>query len=163
MLTDSYIVPQCLASPGSFGGLMALYEGNFIKLARLTGEPARLRADAVSRPWQDFPLHLSVGEATKYTRLLRLTYLFDDDCEIVADPDLGLRVYLDARMVEVIGWADHHQHDALSALRRQFGRELDRRWSRNMMLSKWLDYLLDRGHRFRPAAAGCMTGGVAAV
>jgi uncharacterized protein YqiB (DUF1249 family) len=107
---------------------------------------------------------MSVGEYAKYTRELRLTYLFDENLQVVADPDLGLRVYLDARMVEVIGWASHHQHDGLSALRLQFGRELDRRWSRNMMLSKWLDYLLDRGHEFQPAVAESATPtGIAAV
>src|SRR5690606_33119920 len=29
--------------------------------------------------------------------------------------------------------------------------ELDQRWARNMMLNKWLEYCLERGHRFTPA------------
>ena len=70
---------------------------------------------------------------------------------MVADPDLGLRLYLDAHLVEVTGWASHHRHNALLQLRQRYGRELDRRWSRNMMLSKWLDFLQDAGHRFLPA------------
>ncbi len=150
MLADSYIVPECDASPGSFGGLMALYEANFIKFAQLSGDPQDLSVDSVSTPQGDFPLYLTVSEVTKYTRVLRLTYLFETSTGLVADPDLGMRIYLDARLVEVTGWAASHQHNALLQLRRHYGRELDRRWSRNMMLSKWLDFLLDAGHRFRP-------------
>jgi uncharacterized protein YqiB (DUF1249 family) len=29
---------------------------------------------------------------------------------------------------------------------------LGERWLRNMMLNKWLDYCLERGHEFTPAA-----------
>ena len=32
MLADSYIVPECFVRPGTLGGLISLYEGNFIKL-----------------------------------------------------------------------------------------------------------------------------------
>jgi uncharacterized protein YqiB (DUF1249 family) len=150
MLADSYIVPECDASPGSFGGLMALYESNYIKLSQLIGTPENLARDAVSVARRDFPLHLTLCETAKYTRELRLTYLFDSPTGMVADPDLGLRLYLDANLVEVTGWAAHHRHNALLQLRRRYGRELDRRWSRNMMLSKWLDFLQDAGHRFLP-------------
>ena len=152
MLTDSYIVPRCAAMPGSFGGLMALYESNFIKLSSLLGEPASLLSNAASTADDDLPLYLTVGDASRYTRVLHLTYRFDEQGQTIADPDLCVRVYLDARMAEVRSWARHHHHGMLLQLRREFGRELDRRWSRNMMFSKWLDYLLDRGHRFSPAS-----------
>lgn len=153
MLADSYIVPECAATPGSFGGLMALYEGNFIKLVRLLGAPGALPRSSVSETPHDLPLHLSVEEASKYTRVLRLTYLFDEQDGPVADPDLRVRVYLDARVAEVRGWSPAHRHDLLRELQRLYARELDRRWSRNMMLSKWLDYLADRGHRFERVPA----------
>ena len=32
-------------------------------------------------------------------------------------------------------------------------RELQQRWSRNMVLNKWLEYCVDRGHRFQPGVA----------
>src|SRR6188768_2109283 len=38
MLVDSLIVPECVYRPGSFTGLMTLYESNYIKLRELTGE-----------------------------------------------------------------------------------------------------------------------------
>jgi uncharacterized protein YqiB (DUF1249 family) len=36
----------------------------------------------------------------------------------------------------------------LEALRSQLARELGDRWLRNVMLNKWLDYCVERGHRF---------------
>ncbi len=132
---------------------MALYEANFIKFAQLAGEPSIILGDKLSVPPTDFPLYLTLGESSKYTRALRLTYYLPHEDSARADPDLSLRLYLDARMLEVMGWARHHQHGMLAQLRAHYGRELDRRWARNMMLSKWLDYLLDQGHRFKPAAA----------
>ena len=151
VLADIYIVPQCKAEPRSLGALMALYEGNFIKLTALApafretppGEPR------LSRTERDLDLHFCLDGVTRYTVDLRLTYLFDDACGLCADPDLHLRVYLDARMVEVISWSLSHRHDVLRQLAASGTRELDRRWSRNIMLGKWLDYLGDMGHAFR--------------
>lgn len=159
VLADSYIVPQCDAAPRTLGALMALYEGNFIKLAALapvlalTAGGAPLRSPSVSRTAGDLDLHLCVDSVTRYTLDLRLTYLFDDTVPPVADPDLHLRVYLDARMVEVISWSVSHRHEVLRQLSVASSRELDRRWSRNLMLGKWLEYLADRGHRLTTDAA----------
>ena len=151
MISDSYMVPEGHVCPRSFGGLMALYESNYIKLSHLLGELQAGELHAASICTDDFPLHLVQGAAdsTRYTQDLQLTYLFDGEGEQLADPDLHVRVYRDARMAEVRSWAAHHRHDALLQLRRSYGRELDRRWARNMMLSKWLDYLVERGHVFR--------------
>lgn len=156
MLADSYIVPQCRAEPRSLGALMALYEGNFIKLTGLA--PALIAPEltegekgepALSRAARDLDLHLCVGGVTRYTVDLRLTYLFEDPAGLSANPDLHLRVYLDARMVEVISWSVSHLHEVLRQLAAKSARELDRRWSQNIMLGKWLDYLGDMGHSFR--------------
>lgn len=165
MIADSYIVPECVIGPGSFGGLMALYESNFIKLGMLIGqfgedgEPGDCLLSTVPH---DCDLYLTMMESTRYTRTFRMTYLFDesdvDDREIagaggfIADPALLIRVYLDARMAEVAGWAEHHRHALLRGLATRFHRELDRRWSNNMMLSKWLDFLLEARHSFEHGA-----------
>jgi hypothetical protein len=154
VLADSYIVPQCLIAPRSLGALMALYEGNFLKLIAMAPGLRQPRsftageAGRVSRSGRDLDLHLTVEGEARYTVDLRLTYLFPDPAGAVADPDLRLRLYRDAGMVEVLGWAGTHRHPWLQKLAREAGRELDRRWSRNMMLGKWLDYLGDMGHAF---------------
>ena len=148
MLADSYIVPECIAQPRSFGGLMALYEGNYIKLNSLIAELGQQSGQFMSYTANDCDLRLIVETRTRYTCLLRLTYLFPVSGSTVADPDLCTKVYFDARMAEVRSWAEHHRHEVLRNLGHRYSRELDRRWSRNMMLSKWLDYLLDMGHAF---------------
>lgn len=149
MLTDSDIVPECMALAGTLGGLVSLYESNFLKLRALLGDPAGLPiATGLSRSPTDQDLHLSVEEGSRYTRLLRLTYVFDEPDGRVADPDLVVRLYLDARVAEVVTWAEFHRHEGLAGLARHYPRELDRRWVRNMVLSKWLDYLLEHGHRY---------------
>lgn len=148
MIADSYIVPECVVGPGSFGGLMALYESNYIKLGMLIGDACRPDHCCASTARNDCDLYLAVEASARYTQVLRMTYLFEEGDDVVADPDLIIRIYLDARMAEVAGWAAHHRHSVLRGIEDRFGRELDRRWSRNMMLSKWLDYLLESGHKF---------------
>ena len=148
MLTESNIVPECVVGPGSLGGLIALYEANFIKLATLVGDPARLAGSTVSTSATDCRLYLSIEDGSRYTRILRLTYLFEEPGGRVADPDLVVRLYLDARVAEVMAWAAFHRHDALTELKFRLAGEIDRRWARNMVLSKWLDYLLDHSHAF---------------
>jgi len=153
MLVDSYILPECIARPGSFGGLMALYEANFIKLNQLVsnlGDCAEIQLSGVPA---DSDLHLQIEKRSKYTCEIRLSYLFAEGEIFIADPDLVARVYFDARMVEVKGWINSHRHELLRTLKRQHRRELGDCWSRNIMFSKWLDYLLEQGHAFPSAAA----------
>lgn len=150
VLSDSFIIAHCRAEPHSLGTLMALYEGNFVQLIGLV--PALLTplvgTRSVSSAVGDLDLHLQVDAATRYTVDLRLTYLFEESQGLSADPDLNLRLYLDARMVEVVSWSNAHRHAVLRELAFTSSRELDRRWSKNIMLGKWLDYLADRGHKF---------------
>jgi uncharacterized protein YqiB (DUF1249 family) len=148
MLADSYIVPECIVRPGTLGGLISLYEGNFIKLIALLGDTTASTGHFVSRCRADCDLHLSVEEGSRFTRMLRLTYVFDEASGTVADPDMALKIFLDARVAEVVSWAGFHRHGFLETLGARYGRELDRRWARNMVLSKWLDYLLDNGHTY---------------
>ena len=100
----------------------------------------------------DSDLHLSVEKRSKYTCELRLTYLFPEADGQVADPDLVARVYFDARMAEVKGWINGHRHELLRYLSRQYQQELGICWSRNIVFSKWLEYLHERGHFFAPVA-----------
>lgn len=156
MIADSLIVPQCVYRPGSFTGLMTLYESNYLKLQQLTGERLTGLCDAVSVVENDCDLHLTVAVRDPYTTTFRLTYWFEaadaqpqaagDDA--VADPDLSLKAYHDARLLEAVSLAAHHRHAKLRELAMSHAAELDRRWQRNMLLNKWLDYLLDMGHGF---------------
>lgn len=158
VIADSYIVPRCVFSSGSLGGLIALYEANYIRLAGLLPQLPAAGEQLVSGSPADLPVHLCVESATRYTRDLRLTYLFAGDAGLVAEPDLSLRVFLDARMAEVRGWSAGPRHQWLRQLAAGQERELDRRWARNMMLAKWLDYLAERQHRFKVSTASTLAG-----
>ena len=131
---------------------MTLYESNFIRLGWLVSDP---RADCgvrESHVSQDCPLYFELIERCRYTTTVRLTYLFSDDGTPVADPDLTIRIYHDARMAEAMACVNQRRHSALSQFATGTGSQLERRWARNNMLNKWLEYCADKGHRFQPAA-----------
>jgi uncharacterized protein YqiB (DUF1249 family) len=127
---------------------MSLYESNYIRLAWLVPDLTALAAAQTSIVAGDCPLHLAVDERSRYTTTLRLTYVFEDESGAIADPDLQIRVYHDARLAEVQSCARWHKHAMLESLRSQLARDLGDRWLRNVMLNKWLDYCVERGHRF---------------
>jgi hypothetical protein len=148
---DSLIVPQCIYRPGSFTGLMTIYESNFLKLNRLTAAFADTHRTVVSSSTRDCDVHLTLIKREPYTTTLKLTYWFTEpDGTAAPDPDLTLRVYHDARLVEAVEGRDLHRHHKLRELALPADTELGRRWRINMMLNKWLDYLIDVGHRLHP-------------
>ena len=147
MLVDSLIVPECIYRPGSFTGLMTLYESNYIKLSQLTTEFEWSGWSMVSTSARDKDLHAQLVRREPYTTTLKLTYWFEESGGVlVPDPDLILRVYHDARLAEAVSGRDRHTHHKLRELAGDSSSELDRRWRINMMLNKWLDYLFDVGH-----------------
>ena len=153
MLVDSLIVPQCVYRPGSFTGLMTVYESNYLKLHHLIGKFPDRKAIRRSSTPPDCDLHLEVLRREPYTTTLQMTYWFEERStehavERVADPDLTVRVYHDARLAEAVAARFVHRHPMLRDLDPARTAELDRRWRINMMLNKWLDYLVDMGHRF---------------
>jgi len=152
MLVDSLIVPECIYRPGSFSGLMTVYESNFIKLNRLIPCLESLpeaSAPRISQSSGDCDLHLDVTRREPYTTTLNLTYWFPvAGSAAVPDPDLTVRVYHDARLAEAVAATEAHRHAVLRELALRHSLELGRRWRRNIMLNKWLDYLLENGHGF---------------
>jgi uncharacterized protein len=140
------------SKPRSFVALMSLYEANYIGLADLCEDPARLSGEYRSLVDGDPELVLTVTESAPYTTTLSLSYLLPQATRDPGGPerfpDVQVRLYTDARLAEARHWADAVEHPALKSLRRDSERELDQRWALNMMLNKWLDYCRDRGHRF---------------
>lgn len=151
MFNDTATIVSWRARPRSFVALMSLYESNYIRLSWLTGEVALLQGHHRSQVEGDCELLLTIDDRSTYTTTLNLTYLLADRPSSLAYPDMRLRVYHDARLAEAQDWASAHGHSALRAFRSQAERELDQRWARNIMLNKWLEYCVERGHRFSPA------------
>jgi len=151
ILNDSHCRATWRSRPGSFVSLMTLYESNYIRLAHLMGDLQHLPDAQVSRLEGDCPLHAQVDERSRYTTTFTLTYRFMESGVVVSDPDLQVRVYHDARLGEALQCARWHRHPVFSALqvtRDEATRQLDDRWQRNIMLNKWLDYCVERGHSF---------------
>lgn len=146
MLLDYQLVPESIAKPRSFVGLMSLYESNFLRVQQLIPEIKRLDGYYQSRVAGDCTLHVEILERSRYTVTLSLSYFFyEDDCR-VADPDITVRVYLDGQVAEAMTLGAGHRHAALKSLSRAHRHELDQRWRRNIVLNKWLEYLMDQGH-----------------
>ncbi len=154
VFADSLIVPQCVYRPGSFTGLMTIYESNYMKFRQLVGDLSFMDTPWVSSVADDCDLYLKCTRREPYTTTLQLTYWFEEgEAECIADPDLTVRLYHDARLAEARGVCTSHRHAVLRALANGHSVELDRRWHSNIMLNKWLDYLLEIGHRFRQEPA----------
>jgi len=148
LLADTQTVVSWRARPRSFVALMGLYESNFIRLGWLAGSLTALSGRCTSRVRGDCDLVLTVTERSPYTSTVNLTYLIPERYGDLQYPDMRVRIYHDAHLVEAQQWAHVHNQPLLQALRSHAERELDHRWARNMMLNKWLEYCVERGHRF---------------
>ncbi len=127
MRTDALAPVSWRARPQGFVALMALYESNYVRLGWLAGDLGALGGVCVSTVDGDCDLRLEISERSRYTTSLELTY------PPITLPQLRVRVYHDAHLAEAQGE----------------GGSAAERWSRNMLLNKWLEYCVERGHRFR--------------
>lgn len=157
-----------------FSGLMSLYDSNYHAFMRLMPDLGHLPVLCCSRIDGSPDLYLEVLERCKFTTIVRLTYYFEiesaasgstgrsqdsvqdtqepdaqeqTESQYIPDPDLIIRIYHDARVVEAvscqkqgfmpIGTSDPHNPQQLHC-----------RWESNLFLQKWLQYTLESGHRF---------------
>ena len=146
MLQDHQLVPEAIVRPKSFVGLMALYESNYLRLLRLIPELPRLDGYYRSTVAGDCALHVEILERSRYTVTLSLSYFFYEGEVRIADPDMKVRLYLDGQLAEAMRFSGDHRHAAVRRLSRAHRHELDSRWRRNIVLNKWLDYLMHQGH-----------------
>jgi len=153
MLNDTLTRVSWRARPRSFVALMGLYESNFIRLGWLVaGDLKRLSGSRRSHVEGDCDLLLNVAERSPYTTIVQLTYLIPAAAGPMRCPDMRLRIYHDARLVEAWDWAACRGQGGSRVSAGIAERELHQRWTRNMMLNKWLEYCAERGHRFSATA-----------
>ena len=134
-----------LGRPGTLSGLMNLFEANYRQLLQLI-------PDLDFKPGQQLPFKHAVsksGTDTRYTATLHLTYWLDNGQ--TADPDLTVRIYNDAALAETVDGV-RSRCAALRNIDPEQGGWNQRQYARNLMLSKWLEYLLENGHGFAMAA-----------
>jgi uncharacterized protein YqiB (DUF1249 family) len=152
MIPDAICVSSWRARPGSFVGLMTLYESNFVRLHWLVEDVRSLTEVARSQVAGDCALELRVVERGPYTTTLLLTYRLGG--EVGSDPRLHIRVYHDARLAEVVAFEDGATVQGWRDVMARLGAPPDLRWTLNLLLNKLLEYCAERGHRFPVPAAG---------
>ena len=131
--------------PQSFGALMEMYELNYIQLRLLLCDFETLPEYTVAKADGLVPVALTITERSRHTTSLILTYCFNSDHESGRSYDLQLRVYHDARQVEVIGQACGLKTH--SFLRGAADSMLLCRWRMNRFLYKWIRHL--RRHQYQ--------------
>ena len=127
----------------SFAGLMELYEQNYIRLRNIVPDLA-VADEMISAVPGHQDLHLSITQRCKYTTMLRMTYQFEQAGQTLFEPDLHLKVYHDARVIEV----QQFQSRTYGPL--SMTNMIDQKWMMNRFLYKWLGYCLHQGHYFHP-------------
>ena len=131
------------ANARSFAGLMELYEQNYMRLRQLAPD-LTVADEMISTVPEHQDLYLSISERCPYTTMLRLTYRFEEAGQPLFEPDLHLKVYHDARVVEVM------QYHSRSRGPMYLGNLIEQKWLMNRFLYKWLGYCRYQGHYFQP-------------
>ena len=131
------------ANARSFAGLMELYEQNYIRLRNIAPDLC-VADEMISTVPEHEDLYLSITQRCKYTTMLRMTYRFEEDGQPLFEPDLHLKMYHDARVVEV------QQFQSRSHGPLYLTKVIEQKWMMNRFLYKWLGYCLFQGHYFQP-------------
>jgi len=143
MILDHEIVPQSIAEPNSFVGLMTLYESNYIKLNHLLPKIRQYDADRLIKSPLGNDIHLGINKKTKYTMIISMTYSFEESEIIEYEPNLTIKIYFDSRSAEVIGIGKLSKKSKLRDITYQNKKIINQLWRRNIILNKWLDYIID--------------------
>jgi uncharacterized protein len=146
-------VRRILAAPASVGALLDLCEENYQLLCLIAPGLRAMQGSHHSRRPGQLDLHLDVLEQAAYTTTLRLTYYFDELHDRSPDPDATLRVYHDARQLEVLDL----RQQTLPVGRLFESPALARKWKASVFLSKWLWYCVRNGHRFESGRVPTLT------
>ena len=137
-------------SPRGYVSLMDLHENNYLRFKRLVSDLDAITNHAISVVPGHMDLHLQIVERSKFTTTVRMTYYFSDQHQVVAEPDLKIRIYHDACLVEVLAGHLKHGRQRLDHLPTTAPRL---KWRLNRFLYKWLGYCLHLGYEFSESTA----------
>jgi uncharacterized protein YqiB (DUF1249 family) len=129
--------------------LMWFYDINYGRMLELIAGINEQAESAVGRSDSDTPpVHLTRIDSDRYTSTWRITYLFDEAGEPVADPDIQVRLYHDSRQAVTHSCGRHTHLNMLRVIDTEQGSSFQRRWNMNVLLYKWLEYLLSKNYRW---------------
>lgn len=132
--------------PSRFEWLMGLHAENYHRLTRLFHPQALSRGSYVSSLDDGLDLRLDVIERHRYTLDLGLTYCIVDEATGLETPSAQLRLYTDARMLEVIECHSGRRFARSIGLMQPSRDFLRQRLRMGSFLSRWLEYLAEQGH-----------------
>jgi len=128
--------------------LEKICESNYQKLFRLIPELCTLQNTAIGHTGDKPALYLDILERNPYTLTIELSHCFNRHLNELLEPGLKIRVYLDAKLAEVIRDNDR---PAVAQIYHNPGHLLeiqDYKWRLNYFLQKWLDHCLKTDYRF---------------
>jgi uncharacterized protein YqiB (DUF1249 family) len=129
--------------------LQGLCESNFRKLFQLVPHLLNIEYEATSQANGRPALLVRIVDRSRYTVTLVLTHHFALEREANKEPELRIRVYLDARSAEVICRSTPLNHSAGRVDHRPSPEiVLDHKWTVNYFLEKWLNHCLEQGYFF---------------
>lgn len=128
--------------------LIDLYEGNYLRVARLLPDLDNLEGTLVSRVAGALNLYVTIEERFKYTTTLLLTYRFIDESGVALEPNARVCVYHDVRAAELVSHCRRKRTRKVHQWLRGRMPELDSRWEMNRFLYKWLRFCSNQGHIF---------------
>jgi len=132
--------------------LEKICESNYQKLVRLVPNLQALGASAIGQHEERPALHLSILERNPYTLTIELGHSFDQSDQPASEPAVTIRVYLDAKLAEVIS---DHDRPAVNSVYQNPGHSLEiqeYKWRLNYFLQKWLDHCLTTNYHFSSLA-----------
>ena len=72
-----------------------------------------------------------------------MTYSFEEREIIEYEPNLTIKIYFDSRSAEVISIGKLSNKNKLRDITYQNKNIINQLWRRNIILNKWLDYIID--------------------
>lgn len=131
--------------------LEKLCESNYQKLFRLIPNLCSLSNNAIGYTLDKPPLHLYVLERDRYTLTIELSYSFNHLSAEQILPAVKIRVYLDARLAEVIRDYDRPAVNYVYKNPAAIREIQNYKWRLNYFLDKWLDHCLQTEYAFSSA------------
>ncbi len=146
MIYDHEIIPQAIAQPNSFVGLMALYESNYLKLMELIPDIKNYENSKIIEAAGEESIYLTVFERTKYTISFSMTYIFESQNGAYLDPNIKVKVYFDGSLAEVLSINEKQNKNELMKLMDQNKRIISALWKKNIVFNKWLEHILGKNY-----------------
>lgn len=129
--------------------LEQLCASNYRKLFSLIPDLLAYHDHAIGQAANHSALHLDVIDRSPYTVTVQLTYRFKKNLEELMEPAVRIRLYLDAKLAEVIS---DHARSAVPLVFKDPGLSLEimnYKWRLNYFLQKWLDHCLNKNYQFK--------------